>query len=73
MELGKAKKMLEREKFVVRVEYLRKAKILKIFAKEDCLSKAYLNKLFPDARSISVETDKFLDINTYTYIIRLRK
>lgn len=72
MELGKAKKILEREKHVIKVEYLRKAKILKIYTNNCEVSQSLLNNLFPNSR-ISVEQNIFSGIATYTYTIKLRK
>lgn len=72
MELGKAKKILEREKHVIKVEYLRKAKILKVYTNNCELSQSLLNNLFPNSR-ISVDQNILLGIVTYTYTIKLRK
>lgn len=72
MELGKAKKILEREKHVIKVEYLRKAKIVKVYTKNNELSQSLLINLFPNSR-ISVEQNFFLGIVNYTYTIKLRK
>ena len=72
MELGKAKKILERENHVLKVEYLRKAKIVKVYTNNNELSQSLLNNLFPNSR-ISVELNHFLDNITYTYTIKLRK
>ena len=72
MELGKAKKILEREKNVIKVEYLRKAKIVKVYTINNELSPSLLINLFPNSR-ISVEQNNFLGIVNYTHTIILRK
>ena len=72
MELGKAKKILEREKHVIKVEYLHKAKIIKVYTNNSELSQSLLNNLFPNSR-ISVEQNTFSGIVNYTYTIKLRK
>lgn len=72
MELGKAKKILKRENNVIKVEYLRNAKILKVYTKNAELSQSLLINLFPNSR-ISVEQNIFLGIVNYSYTIKLRK